>query len=295
MRRYAIVLALVGLAACGSEPAATLVTPGPLPSSTPSGPTIQFESPADGATLPLGDIAVSVKVGGFRLVDKLGSQPGVGEGHIVFYRNVDFMPTAPGAPAVTADGTSKATATPSATWNNIEPSTYVLGAQLVNNDDTPLVPPVTDQVKVTVSASASSGEPRATPASNSGGGGTPTAGAPAITVTMPKPGSTTSGDRIDVKVQVSGFRLVDKVGQAPQAGEGHIIYYRGQDYDIPTDAGRPATSGGRGSFTAVPSTTTSHSWADVPRGQQTFAVQLVNNDDTPLSPPRQAEVTVSVT
>jgi hypothetical protein len=83
-----------------------------------------------------------------------------------------------------------------------------------------------------------------------------------------------------IAVQVSNFKLVDKIGQAAVLGEGHLIYY--VNADPPTAAGVSAVSPG-GSY--LTTTATAIVWGDLPKGAHRVAVQLVNNDNTPLSPP----------
>ena len=85
---------------------------------------------------------------------------------------------------------------------------------------------------------------------------------------------------LKIAVQVSGFKLVDKVGQPVTPGEGHIIYY--VDVDPSTTPGTSAVTTG-GSY--VTSADTAIVWANLPKGAHKVAVQLVNNDNTPLTPP----------
>jgi len=114
-------------------------------------PAIEISGPEDGDTIEPGDIKVSADVGGFEVVDKLGENPVAGEGHVHFYIDADEIPTAPGRPAVTADkNTYHAEATTSFTWLGVRPGRHTFGVQLVNNNHTPLEPPVTDEVSVTV-------------------------------------------------------------------------------------------------------------------------------------------------
>jgi hypothetical protein len=114
---------------------------------------------------------------------------------------------------------------------------------------------------------------------------------PTITITIIQPvtGSVLIDPNVTVVVQVSGFNLVDKNGQANAAGEGHINYFMG--VDAPTTQGRPAITA---IGTYVASSSTSYQWSDVPDGVHTFSVELVNNDNTPLDPPVVAKVTVTV-
>jgi len=82
-----------------------------------------------------------------------------------------------------------------------------------------------------------------------------------------------------VKVQVSNFNLVNKIGQANAPGEGHLIYYL--DAAPPTTPGKPATTAS-GTFAETADTYTV--WQNVAAGNHYLYVQLVNNDSSPLSP-----------
>ena len=117
-------------------------------SSSSSTPSVTFTSPMAGATPPAGSITVTVEVDNFTLMAPGGAAV-AGQGHLHFYLDVT-IPTTPGAPAVTAAGTYKATGTPSVTWDNVAAGSHTFGVQLVNNDHTPLGPPVTATVMVTV-------------------------------------------------------------------------------------------------------------------------------------------------
>ncbi|MGH9203821.1 MAG: DUF4399 domain-containing protein [Vicinamibacterales bacterium] len=113
--------------------------------------TAAITNPDDGATLDAGDIEVALDVGDFEVVDKLGDAPVTGEGHVHYYIDVETIPTTPGKPAITDDEmTYHAEATTSYTWQGVRPGEHIFGVQLVNNDHTPLEPPVTDEITVTV-------------------------------------------------------------------------------------------------------------------------------------------------
>jgi len=129
---------LLPLGACQPEPA-------------PTPPDVSITSPSEGSTLGGGDVTVAIRVEDFDLVDKLGEEAVPGEGHVHFYKDV-APPTSPGQPAVTEEGTYAVTTRTSHTWTDIEPGTHTFAVQLVNNDHTPLSPPVTDQVTVAVEA-----------------------------------------------------------------------------------------------------------------------------------------------
>ena len=88
----------------------------------------------------------------FQLVDKLGQTNVAGQGHLHYFLDAD-APTTPGQPAVTAPGTYVSTELNSYIWQDVTPGQHTFTVQLVNNDDTPLNPPVTVRANVTVTGS----------------------------------------------------------------------------------------------------------------------------------------------
>lgn len=156
------VLGLVVLASCTGGYGTTAPTPTPAP-VTPApapAPTIQITSPS--GSVQTGDVTVSVQTSNFSIVNKLSQANVAGEGHIHYFLDVD-APTTPDKPAVTAAGTYAATVSTSYTWKNVTAGTHTLSAELVNNNHTPLVPPVIAKVTVTVTASTSTPQPTSTP------------------------------------------------------------------------------------------------------------------------------------
>lgn len=105
-----------------------------------------------GTLLPLTSIVtqVTATTHNFKLSDdKIGKQNVAGEGHMIYYLDVD-PPTAPGESALTADGTFKATTEGFYLWDHVPPGKHTFSVQLVNNDNTPLDPAVVAQVTITV-------------------------------------------------------------------------------------------------------------------------------------------------
>ena len=95
-----------------------------------------------------GNVIVTMGVRNFSLVKSLGKPVIPGEGHIVCFR--DIAPrTEPGLSAETLEGTFQISFQASCTWNNVSPGTHTFSVELVNNDNTPLVPAVIDAVDVT--------------------------------------------------------------------------------------------------------------------------------------------------
>lgn len=146
-----VALAFVVFAACAAEETALEGTP---PPATEAGTeaSVSISSPADGSTVPAGDVEVTMAAENFNIVDKVGQPPVAGEGHVHFYIDVDEIPTTAGQPAITTDeSTYHAEATTNYSWPDVEAGEHTLAVQLVNNNHTPLEPPVTAEITVTVS------------------------------------------------------------------------------------------------------------------------------------------------
>lgn len=141
--------ALVTAAACGDDE-----DEGGAPASTQrpaaAAPSVAIVEPADGATVAAGGVTVAVQVSNFEVDDRLNAPATPGEGHVHFYIDVADLPTAPGQPAFSAQGTYHASATTTYTWPDVTPGEHTFAVQLVNNDHTPLDPPVVAEVTVTV-------------------------------------------------------------------------------------------------------------------------------------------------
>jgi hypothetical protein len=95
-----------------------------------------------------GTVLVTVVVRNFSVVDRIGEQNKPGEGHIVYFKDV-IPPTIPGLSVKTQPGTFQISANTSCTWYNVSLDTHTFAIELVNNDNTPLSPPVIDAVDVT--------------------------------------------------------------------------------------------------------------------------------------------------
>jgi hypothetical protein len=242
----------------GTSPVATTSPPSP-----PGPPVITIVSPVNGTTVPEGSVTVSVSVNNFNLVNKLGQSNIAGEGHLHYFLDV-LPPTDPTRPAVTAPGTYVPTTATSYTWENVGSGTHVLSVELVNNDHTPLTPPVTRTISVT-------------------------AAIPGIRITSPRDVAIVGPDNFTVTISVDNFRLVESLGKANVPGEGHVHYFL--DVEPPTTPGVPAiTTTGR----YVPTAATSYTWTNVSSGFHIVAVELVNNDHTPLVPPATHQIQVLV-
>ncbi len=149
-------------------PAATPVaqeTPGATPTETPSPAAAQTaqettpdatpaETPA-ATPAPEGnaDVTITIEVVNFEIVDNIGEANVEGEGHVLFYIN-EIPSTEAGQPAVPEPGTVEEVAENTYTWANVPAGTHVFSVQLVNNDQTPLQPPIVAVAAVTVQEGA---------------------------------------------------------------------------------------------------------------------------------------------
>jgi hypothetical protein len=167
-------------------------------------------------------------------------------------------PTAPANPSATAAPSQIPATTP---VPNASPSA-----------STPLSPPAGAKPATSPSASAQPATPTATSASATV--------FPIVSITSPYYMSTNPAGDIIVNIVISNFKVADKVGQAAAPGEGHIVYYL--DSTPLTTAGQPAVPA-TGLF--ADSIASTYTWHNVTTGMHSLSVQLVNNDDTPLSPP----------
>ncbi|MFA5348346.1 MAG: hypothetical protein WC294_09420 [Methanoregula sp.] len=95
-----------------------------------------------------GAVTVTVIVRNFSVVDRIGEQNKQGEGHIVYFKDVPPQ-TITGLSVAAQPGTFQISALTSCTWYNVSPDTHTFVVELVNNDNTPLSPPVIDAVDVT--------------------------------------------------------------------------------------------------------------------------------------------------
>jgi hypothetical protein len=158
------VLILCFIAGLMAVPACTASTPAPSPAPGPGlapvqvpatttvansglSPSITITAPA--GNVPAGAVMVSLVVTGFTLVEELGKPSVPGQGHIHYFLDAN-PPVAPGKPAVTAAGTYYSSALTSYNWPNVTPGSHKFAAELVNNNHTPLEPPVVAEVTVTV-------------------------------------------------------------------------------------------------------------------------------------------------
>jgi hypothetical protein len=156
IRRGSLFVALALFAvACGGGTRTTTPTPAATEELTPEEaavPAVEITYPQEGGDpIPSGDVLVAVTVRSFGIVDRIGGKPKAGEGHLVYYLDVEDVPTKDGRSAI-ADGSerSAASAMTSHTWKDVGPGPHTLGVQLVNSDDTPLDPPQTDEVRIVV-------------------------------------------------------------------------------------------------------------------------------------------------
>ena len=125
----------------------------PTPTVTPTPPAAEANvtiiEPMEGASIPTGNVTVSVNVTNFTLVEPTGQPNAPGEGHLHYYLDAP-IPTNESEPAIPPTGGYVVSANLTHTWENVTPGEHNLSVQLVNNDHTPLSPLVFETVNVTV-------------------------------------------------------------------------------------------------------------------------------------------------
>ena len=227
---------------------------------------ITFTAPP-GNIYAIGDVSVSVSISNFDIVYTPGEPPLTGEGTLIYYLDAD-APVTQGIPAKSAPGTWANTTLTSYTWHNVGSGLHTVSVELVNNDLTPLNPPVVSTMNVVV---------------------VPEPGEPKAVILTPRDGLTLAPGDVPISVEVNNLQLIENTGQTPVPGEGHIIYF--MDVEAPTNPGDAATTD-MGTYFATADT--SYTWHNVPDGVHTFTVELVNDDDTPLSPAVTATISITV-
>lgn len=112
---------------------------------------------------------------------------------------------------------------------------------------------------------------------------------PVVRIVSPTYGGAVSAGNVTVHVRLLNYPVVAESGADRVAGQGHLHYYL--DRAPPIVPGEPAITqpGTYGS-----SESTSFVWSNVSAGVHTFGVELVNGDDTPLSPVVRDQVQVMV-
>lgn len=97
----------------------------------------------------LNDITIEVEVENFDLVDEYGENNVVSQGHLIYYMDIE-PPTNLNDPAFSLSGTYVVSIETNYTWENVLSGKHNFSVQLVNNDHTPLDPPVIKTIEVTV-------------------------------------------------------------------------------------------------------------------------------------------------
>ncbi len=110
---------------------------------------VTITSPEDGTSVAAGNVTVEVNLTNFTLVDPTGQPNAPGEGHLHYYLDAP-IPTNASEIAVPKTGGYAISTNLSYTWENVTPSKHNLSVQVVNNDHTPIIPLVFDEVNVTV-------------------------------------------------------------------------------------------------------------------------------------------------
>jgi hypothetical protein len=129
-----------------SWPSAEISPPSPSVLALSS---IRIISPNEGETLNTGYVEVVVQVANFDLADRIGQTNSPQQGHLNFFLDVD-APNTPFRLAVTEEGSYGVSVSPSYIWPDVLPGAHTLSVELVNNDGTPVMPPVISKIDIFV-------------------------------------------------------------------------------------------------------------------------------------------------
>ena len=212
------------MAGCSSTP--PVATPTPTASPTPTvttapplgTPTIVITSPQNGATLPAGNITVTVQATNFSIVDKQGQPSVSGQGHVHFYMDVSPIPTDPTKPAIPANASAvwAHVSGNTYTFTNVPPGMHIFTVQLANNDHTPAQPSAIASVMITVAGPTTTSPTTTAPTA------TPTA------TTMPPGG----GQTVQLTLTAKSLAF-DKSMLAVPAGATVMLTFVNQDSGVP--------------------------------------------------------------
>ena len=127
-------------------------------------PGIGIVSPALGAIVVGADVTVEVEVTDFTLVPPTGTDANPGEGHIIYY--LDMEPVfIPGEPAIPTDPEAIYAASDQLThtFEDVAPGPHDVTVLLVHDNDVPVFPPAIDKVSFTVTTPSETPSAEPTP------------------------------------------------------------------------------------------------------------------------------------
>lgn len=128
-----LLLALGLLAACGADTGGA-TTGTPTRSAPAVAPTVKIVSPAPDAVVPAGTVTVAVETTGLEFVMPGGTNVS-GQGHVHFTLD---------------DGSEQMSIEREFEFDEVEPGTHTLVAELVQNDTDSFDPPIKQQITFTV-------------------------------------------------------------------------------------------------------------------------------------------------
>jgi hypothetical protein len=105
-------------------------------------PTLNILQPKNGTNITGSDVKILIYTTNFSIVDNTGQPAVTGKGHVNYYLDYN-APTDRKKPAVPSNGTIwKSIANTTYTFHNVTKGSHFISIELVNNDNTPLDPPV---------------------------------------------------------------------------------------------------------------------------------------------------------
>ncbi len=224
-------------------------------------PVLEIARPTAGSAVASGNVTALTGVFNFNLVNKMGQAAVPGEGHLHYFLDFD-APTTQGQPAVPPAGTNviwAQSANTTYTFANVTAGNHFISVEVVNNDHTPLSPPVVAKVFFKAVDSV-----------------------PSVRITSPVSELTTHTGPISVNVTLANFALTAGNVTTNVPNQGKLILYNNES--VPRVPGQLATTAN----STVLSTTTGQ--VNLVDGVNVITAQLANNDLTVLDIPAIAQV-----
>jgi len=121
-------------------------------SSAQDQPNVGIVSPVPGAIIVGTDVTIEVVITDFTLVPPTGTDENPGEGHIIYY--LDMEPASPFEPAIPSDPAAIYAVSDQLThtFEDVAPGPHYVVVLLVHDNDVPVFPPSIDKVSFTVAA-----------------------------------------------------------------------------------------------------------------------------------------------
>lgn len=112
-------------------------------------PMLKIDEPKEGATISTNMVSIKSNYTFFSVIAHIGNRNVQGQGHLIYFKDIT-APTTLGRQITNQTGTTVQSANSIYNWTNLAPGRHKFSVELVNNNNTPLNPPVVATVTVTI-------------------------------------------------------------------------------------------------------------------------------------------------